>query len=62
MNLSYSVKQFCNIVGISRATLYAQWQKGDGPKSINIGKRRLITHEAATEWLQQLEGENNNDN
>ena len=54
-NLSYTVQQFCNAVGISRATLYEQWKLGHGPNSFFVGKRRLIRNEAAAEWLKKLE-------
>lgn len=57
MNLSFSVKQLCSLVGISRATLYQAWRDGKGPKSFYVGKRRLITHSSVNEWLTQLEKE-----
>lgn len=56
-NLSYTVQQLCQAVGISRATLYEQWKKGSGPKYFHVGKRRLVTHDSANEWLSQLEKE-----
>jgi len=53
--LSYSIKDFCQIVGISRATLYKAWAENNGPKTIKVGKRRLISRNAADEWIKSLE-------
>lgn len=40
--------------GISRSHLYELWKSGEGPRSIHIGRRRLIPAEAAREWLDGL--------
>lgn len=53
--LSYSIKDFCQIVGISRATLYKAWSENNGPKTIKVGKRRLISRNAADAWIKSLE-------
>lgn len=39
---------------ISRAQLYELWKKGEGPKRTRIGRRVLITHKDAMEWLQSF--------
>ena len=50
----YSVVQFCEAHGLSRAFLYKLWDQGDGPQRSKIGKRTVITAEAAQAWREQL--------
>jgi hypothetical protein len=52
---AYGVDQFCRRNNISRAYLYLLWRRGEGPKFIQLGARRLISREAATEWRRSLE-------
>lgn len=51
----YSVKEFCCQHGISRALFYKLRQEGHGPSVIKVGKRTLITNEAAEAWRRTLE-------
>ena len=55
MTLMYSIAEFCQLNGISRSTLYKLKRAGLGPKTVQIGRRRLITREAAEEWRSELE-------
>ncbi|HEV2162666.1 MAG TPA: helix-turn-helix domain-containing protein [Stellaceae bacterium] len=47
-----SVAQACRALGVSRAFLYATWQRGDGPARIKLGKRTLIRVDALDAWLK----------
>jgi hypothetical protein len=51
-----SVQEFCQDFRISRAMFYKIQSKGLGPKVMKIGRRTLISHEAATEWRKNIEG------
>jgi hypothetical protein len=54
---AYGVMPFCEAHDISRAMLYKLWKQGKGPKYIAVGRRRLITAEAAAEWRRRMETE-----
>ena len=49
-----TITEIVEEVGISRSLLYELWKNGDGPRSIHIGRRRLVPVEAAREWLDGL--------
>ena len=51
----YSVVEFCCQHGISRALFYKLLQSGQGPRVIKVGKRTLITNEAAEAWRRSRE-------
>jgi hypothetical protein len=48
--LSYSVAEFCARNCISRSFLYALWVAGEGPERMRVGRKTLISTEAATAW------------
>jgi len=52
---SFSIQHFCITHGISRATFYNLVKKQLAPRLIKVGKRTLISAEAATEWRAQME-------
>lgn len=52
---AYSVDDFCKRHGISRAYLYLLWRRGQGPRFMQAGTRRLISKEAGADWRQSLE-------
>jgi hypothetical protein len=52
---AYGVDDFCARHGISRAYLYLLWQRGDGPRCMQVGSRRLISREAAADWRARME-------
>jgi hypothetical protein len=54
---AYSIDDFCERHRISRAYLYVLWKRGCGPRSIKLGRRRLISVDAATEWRRAMEAE-----
>ena len=53
----YSVPAFCQAHGISRGYLYELWKAGSGPRRTKLGRRTLISGEAAVEWRRQMEAE-----
>ncbi len=53
----YSIAEFCVAHGISRGTLFKLWKEAWGPRCFKVGRRTLISREAAKEWLAQLERE-----
>lgn len=53
--LAYSIPALCSATGISRRTLYALWERGEGPAVTKIGRRTLVRREAAASWLEQLQ-------
>ena len=53
--LAYSIPALCQATGISRRTLYALWERGEGPAVTKIGRRTLVRREAAESWLEQLQ-------
>ena len=52
---TYTVTQFCKTHHISRSMFYKQLQLGEGPRLMHVGRRRLISNEAAAEWRQRKE-------
>ena len=51
----HSVKEFIVAHGISRAQFYRLVKEGRGPKITKIGRRTLVSEEAAAEWRRGLE-------
>ena len=52
---AFGVDEFAARNGLSRGTLYNLWQRGEGPRYMQVGKRRLISCEAAAEWRRRME-------
>ncbi len=52
---SFSIQHFCVIHGISRATFYNLVKKQLAPRLMKVGKRTLISAEAAAEWRARME-------
>jgi len=53
--LGYTVNEFCARFNISRSLFYKERREGRGPKTMKIGRRRLISPEAADEYRAGLE-------
>jgi len=49
------VREFCFANGISRSLFYKLMSEGRAPRSFVVGRRRLISREAAAEWRKELE-------
>ena len=52
---AFSVREFCGQHGISRAAFYVLLANGDGPRVMKVGRRTLISAEAAAEWRKNME-------
>jgi predicted DNA-binding transcriptional regulator AlpA len=53
-----SVSDFCRTYGISRSMFYKLSRAGKGPRLMKIGRRTLISAQAASEWQRQIETAN----
>lgn len=54
---AFSIQEFCDDHSISRAKFYLLTKEGKAPNLMKVGRRRLISVEAATEWRRQMESE-----
>lgn len=54
---AYTVARFCEQHHISRSYLYELWRDGRGPRRTKLGRRTLITGEAAAAWRLRMERE-----
>lgn len=52
---SESVKDFCQSNNISKSMFYKMQREGKGPRVMKVGRRTLISHEAAAAWRKSLE-------
>jgi excisionase family DNA binding protein len=57
MPMMFSVAEFCRAHGISRGTFYKLLAEGRGPIAVKIGRRTLISAEAAEAWRRRMEQE-----
>ena len=57
MRKTYTVKQFTQTYNLSRSTIYRLWRDGRGPRVLRVGRKVLITVEAAQEWARSMEAE-----
>ncbi|MGY8682455.1 hypothetical protein Q2941_32465 [Bradyrhizobium sp. UFLA05-153] len=55
--LAMSVDQFCDLNNIHRDLFYAMLRANKAPQCMLIGKRRLISFEAAEQWRRDRERE-----
>lgn len=56
---AFTVAEFCNSFRVSRAKLYQLFNDGTGPRIFRVGKKVLISREAAAEWLAAREAASN---
>ncbi len=52
---TYTVAQFCADHNISRTHFYQLTKDGKGPRLMKLGRRVLISAEAAADWRRQME-------
>ncbi|MGB7479871.1 MAG: hypothetical protein WA924_06065 [Burkholderiaceae bacterium] len=52
---AFSIPQFCDDHNLSRAFLYKLIKDGQGPRLMKIGRRTLISAEAAADWRAKME-------
>lgn len=50
-----SIADFCKDHAISRAHFYNLEKRGLAPKTLRVGRRRLVSDEAALEWRRMME-------
>lgn len=55
LTLAFSIPDFCRSHGISRAHFYNLSKSGDAPTIMRVGRRTLISAEAAAEWRRRME-------
>lgn len=55
LTLAFSISDFCLSHGISRAHFYNLSKSGDAPTIMRVGRRTLISAEAAAEWRRRME-------
>ena len=53
--LSMSINVFCHAHGISRAMFYKLRDAGEAPDVFRVGRRVLVSAEAAERWRHRLE-------
>jgi hypothetical protein len=52
---AFTVAEFCDAHRISQAKYYEMKKERWGPVEMEVGRRRLISHEAAAEWRRERE-------
>ncbi|MCA0241403.1 MAG: helix-turn-helix domain-containing protein [Proteobacteria bacterium] len=52
---TYTVPQFCDAHNVSRTHLYQLLKDGAGPALMKVGRRTLISVEAAAAWRRDME-------
>jgi predicted DNA-binding transcriptional regulator AlpA len=52
---AHSVAEFCRAHGISRAHFYNLMKRGLAPKTLVVGRRRLVADESAAAWRRSME-------
>ena len=50
-----SIREFCQRYNISERTFFRLDDRGEAPKTIRIGRRRLILEDTAQAWLRARE-------
>ena len=52
---AFGIAKFCQRNDISRALFYKLDAQGKAPRTIKVGRRRLITPDAEREWYKNME-------
>ncbi len=52
---AYSIVEFCQRHGFSRASFYNLEKDGEAPRMMRVGGRILISKEAAADWRRARE-------
>ena len=53
--ITYSIAEFCRAHRLSRAFFYVLVKRGDAPKVMRVGRRRVIAEESAEAWRRRME-------
>jgi predicted DNA-binding transcriptional regulator AlpA len=51
----FTLSEFCSTHRISRATFYNLLNRGAAPKVMRVGRKVMISREAAADWRRKLE-------
>jgi hypothetical protein len=54
---AFSITEFCQLHGISRATYYNLKKLGKAPKEMEVLGRKLISDESGAAWRRRMETE-----
>jgi predicted DNA-binding transcriptional regulator AlpA len=54
-SLALSIREFCRLHAISEDQFYKMKREGWGPRTMQVGSRTLISHEASAEWRRDRE-------
>ncbi len=52
---AFSVREFCEVYGISRSLFYAMIKEGQGPVTMKVRGRRLVSRQSAADWRRRME-------
>jgi predicted DNA-binding transcriptional regulator AlpA len=52
---AWTIEEFCQSHGISRATFYNLMKRGTAPRIMKVGTRTLVSVDAAAEWRERME-------
>jgi predicted DNA-binding transcriptional regulator AlpA len=52
---AFSIPEFCSQHGISRSYYFLLRQAGQAPRELRVGRRVLISREAAADWRRERE-------
>jgi hypothetical protein len=53
--LVFTIASFCQAHKISRSFFYELLHRGCGPRLMRVGRRTLVSSEAAAEWRARME-------
>ena len=51
---TYSITGFCEAHRIGRSFFYKLLKEGRAPRTMEVGRRRLVSREAAAAWREQM--------
>lgn len=54
---TYTIPQFLGSHNVSRTHFYALVKEGKGPRLMKVGRRTLVSAEAAADWRKRMEME-----
>lgn len=57
MKSTYTVAQFCDDHNVSRTHFYSLLKEGKGPRLMRVGRRSLVSSEAAADWRKAMEAQ-----
>lgn len=52
----WTVKEWCALASCSKPFLYKLWKEGSGPRSVNVGRKRIVL-EGPAEFFARIAAE-----